>query len=374
MDRARSETVKVGIGLGLVFAFGFGLLGLHLVHAFGEGESLWTFLYGILIPLALAVGLLAGGAWLWTEGTDGDAVLRVAGWTLLGGNALALTAGLTILYQDSEGVVMSDRLFAVAGQASVGAVVGFVVGVYDVRQREAKRRAQSLSNQLTVLNRVLRHDIRNGATVIQGRIDLLADRLEDEDHLDRIRRRAQKLVELGDHARAIEGVLRQESVPRRTVDLEPVIESHCGDLKEANSNLSVDIACGTDLTVSAHPLIESAIENVLDNAVEHNDAATPQLRVECTIDRSDGTEYVTLRIADNGPGIEDQQIAVLEQGYETPLAHARGLGLWLVNWIVTKSGGRLWFDTDEAAGTTVFVRLEQAAEAGEGATVDGATA
>jgi signal transduction histidine kinase len=175
MDRARSETVKVGIGLGLVFAFGFGLLGLHLVHAFGEGESIWTFLYGILIPLALAVGLLAGGAWLWTEGTDGDAVLRVAAWSLLGGNALALTAGLTILYQASEGVVMSDRLFAVAGQASVGAVVGFVVGVYDVRQREAKRRAQSLSNQLTVLNRVLRHDIRNGATVIQGRIDHVAD-------------------------------------------------------------------------------------------------------------------------------------------------------------------------------------------------------
>jgi len=51
---------------------------------------------------------------------------------------------------------------------------------------------------------------------------------------------------------------------------------------------------------------------------------------------------------------------VLEAGRETPLEHGSGLGLWLVNWIVTGLGGEVTTTVD--GGTTVTVRLSPATD------------
>lgn len=70
---------------------------------------------------------------------------------------------LTVLYHQAEGVSMSDQLFIVVNSASGGAAVGVVVGIYDGRRRAARAEVGRLNDQLTVLNRVLRHGIRNHA-------------------------------------------------------------------------------------------------------------------------------------------------------------------------------------------------------------------
>jgi len=61
-------------------------------------------------------------------------------------------------------------------------------------------------------------------------------------------------------------------------------------------------------------------------------------------------------VIDNGPGLPDQEQKVLSEGVETPLIHGSGLGLWMVNWIVTTHDGSIDTTvTDE--GTTVTVTL-----------------
>ncbi|WP_195155780.1 hypothetical protein, partial [Halorubrum sp. AJ67] len=54
--------------------------------------------------------------------------------------------------------------------------------------------------------------------------------------------------------------------------------------------------------------------------------------------------------------------AVFTEARETALEHASGLGLWLVHWIVTESGGDLKIDTREPTGTVVRMWLPRAAE------------
>ncbi|MDZ7731370.1 MAG: ATP-binding protein [Natrialbaceae archaeon] len=66
-----------------------------------------------------------------------------------------------------------------------------------------------------------------------------------------------------------------------------------------------------------------------------------------------------MTIVDNGPGIPDHELAVLDEGEETPLQHGSGLGLWLVYWLVDKSNGSLEFETGED-GTSVTCLLPAA--------------
>lgn len=365
MGVSLSDAAKTRLGLGTVWGLGSVLFALHLAHALVETEDFLTFLFGILIPMLFAVGLLVGGGWLWRSEADGTDLLRVGKWCLVGANALAIGGVLTILYEQAEGVMMSDRLFVIVSQASIGATVGFLVGVYDVRQRRARDRAEQLSNQLSVLNRVLRHDIRNVATVIRGRVDLLTDRFGDHEDAGTIHRKADRLVELGDQARDVERLLRDEDGEREVVAIDAIVEEYCAHLADVHPDAEITRPTAGDVRVHAHPLIESAVTHVLDNAVEHNDGDAPRVTVEYSRVTEAGTEYVDVRIADDGPGIPEEEIAVLERGYETALNHTSGLGLWLVNWIVRSSGGDVWFEENEPAGSVVCIRLERATAAAD---------
>jgi signal transduction histidine kinase len=69
---------------------------------------------------------------------------------------------------------------------------------------------------------------------------------------------------------------------------------------------------------------------------------------------------VRLTVADDGPGIPKAEIEVIEEGQETPLEHASGLGLWLVQHVVEQSGGDVEFEVED--GTRVHLTLPQPGE------------
>jgi signal transduction histidine kinase len=108
--------------------------------------------------------------------------------------------------------------------------------------------------------------------------------------------------------------------------------------------------------VLALDIVDSAIDNVLENAIVHADTDRPAVDVGL----SAGEAWVELRIADRGPGIPQQELTALERGDEAPLTHSSGLGLWLTEWIVSESGGTLRFETNEPSGTVVSMTFRAA--------------
>ena len=77
-------------------------------------------------------------------------------------------------------------------------------------------------------------------------------------------------------------------------------------------------------------------------------------------DTLDGRDVVAVRVEDDGPGIPDEQVTVLERGRETALEHTSGLGLWLVDWIVRASGGTVSFEARSPRGSVVELVLPRA--------------
>jgi len=66
-------------------------------------------------------------------------------------------------------------------------------------------------------------------------------------------------------------------------------------------------------------------------------------------------------VSDDGPGVPDHELAVIDEGAESALEHGSGLGLWLVDWGANTLGGDVTFDVDES-GTTVTVTLPAATD------------
>lgn len=357
----RPGRVKEHAGVALIVAIGGSLFLTHVWHAVGEDESLSTFLLGIVLPMVFAGSVVAGGAWLWHRGLSGEHTLRVSAWTATGGVLLAVAAVLVILYQQQYGVVMDEQVFVVVNGSSGGALLGFIVGVYDLRRRLVEVRAERLSQQMTVLNRVLRHDIRTNANVIQGNASLLpSESVDTAETADKIERQAADLVELGEQARNVERVLIDESADREERDLSSLVATCCEQVRRDYPSAEIDVSLPPALPVVGHRLLDSAVANVIENAVEHNDKETPRVTVESAVVSRAGTDYVELRVADNGPGIAENEVEVLKRGYETDLEHTSGLGLWLVSWIVATSGGEVRFDENDPAGSVVRLRLRHA--------------
>lgn len=68
-------------------------------------------------------------------------------------------------------------------------------------------------------------------------------------------------------------------------------------------------------------------------------------------------DAVVVEVADNGSGMDDDQIARLEQSFHTSKSNGTGLGLPIARQIATAHGGELVIASGLGRGTRVTLRL-----------------
>jgi signal transduction histidine kinase len=349
--------------LSLIGGIGIATLAIHMLHLFSVAEGLLTIVFGSLIPLLLSLALLGTVAWLHVHRRE-DLIVSIGLWCVVSALVLIGVSVSSVVYQQANGVTMTRLPFVLANHATVGAVLGALMGLYDAQRgsrtselRAERERAKRLTDRLTVLNRLLRHDIRNAVNVIRGNSELIrSGSTEVETLADTIDGKAAELLELGERARKIEQLFEGDADSAAVIDLAPILEAKLHKLANERPGVDVDVDVPMSAEVRSSPLIEDAIEELLENAIEHNDAESPLVSVRVAAD-SRATGGVQIRIADNGPGLPDSEVATLARGHETDLKHASGLGLWFVYWVVERSDGRLDFDDREPRGSVVTLTL-----------------
>ncbi|WP_410765200.1 histidine kinase N-terminal 7TM domain-containing protein [Haloferax sp. DFSO60] len=227
---------------------------------------------------------------------------------------------------------------------------GNIITLHDVtavRQREER---------LAVLNRILRHDIRNGLNIIDGYAELVVDDETDTEErqtsAERIKDRSEELLELAEKIRAIEKGLDHRG-DRTRLQLMETLQQVTTRVNQDWQRASVSLSGPEQVDVLATSAAESLFYNLIENAAEHG-GESPTISVAVTT----GDEWAIISVSDDGSGIPQDEISAIKTG-ETPLHHTSGIGLWLVTWLVRQSGGTIDFDVDET-GTTATVRLKLA--------------
>ncbi|ELZ25672.1 PAS domain S-box [Halosimplex carlsbadense 2-9-1] len=235
---------------------------------------------------------------------------------------------------------------------------GLTVYSRDVTERRERRdRLTEQRDDLDVLNEVLRHDIRNDLQVVLAYADRLRDAVDDDHEalVETLLESAMHAVDLTTTARQISEVVLSAEDRVERVDLSPVLEREVESVRSAYPDAAVTLDDRLpEATVVADDMLASVFRNLLKNAIQHNDSDVPE--VSLTVESA--ADDITVRVADNGPGIpEARREAVFGRG-ETGLGSGgTGMGLYLVQRLVGEYGGRVWIESNEPRGAVFAVAL-----------------
>lgn len=204
--------------------------------------------------------------------------------------------------------------------------------------------------RLEVLVRAFRHNVRSKTQVLMGTADRAA--VDSDDGPERIERGVAEIERIGQKVKEIIELFEKGREQTETVLLADIVHTHVDAVESNHPSVAVQCAAvPADVRVNA--VIDMVFENVIENAVEHNTNSDPKLIVEVAV--RDG--WAQIETKDNGPGIDDHELGVIEQRSETKLDHARGFGLWSIVWGTEIAGGRVTFSENEHGGTTVCINV-----------------
>lgn len=225
-----------------------------------------------------------------------------------------------------------------------------------IREREAQIRERE--QRLSVLNRILRHNLQNDMTVIMGHAQLVPEvdsQEQREAAAEKIVETARNLVDHSKKARQLETIMENAENEPVTLDLATELERLVETVGEEYPSTTIEIDIPDRVAVSAVTGLEFGLESLLENACQHADDDDPIVGVDV---EEDGPR-ISITFRDNGPGIPEHEQKVLRQTEETSLEHGSGIGLWLAFWAAVKSQGTLTFG-DQEDGGAVTVSLMRA--------------
>ena len=208
--------------------------------------------------------------------------------------------------------------------------------------------------RISVLNRVLRHNVRNELMIQLGNLELLREGAEDPDrHLETIESSIHRVQRFADQARLVDRTLRDPTT-LQPVALDAAIEAAIAGITREYPDANIEFAGQSDeIVVEAidRELLEWVIAELIENARLHGVDPGEPITVTLTVDDANAT----VSILDSGPGIPPDEIAAIQSTVETALEHGSGVGLWLARWTAQLSDGELRFHDHDGKNAVSLV-------------------
>ncbi len=235
---------------------------------------------------------------------------------------------------------------------------------YAIERGRMMRDLRDQAHQLTLLNDILRSDLRNDLSMVVGWGDHLRDRVppDQREAVDAMLAASRHALELTDTAGAIVDVLGPDrSVRPEPCDLRPILTAELEALEGAtDAQVTVDwqVSERTTLPVMGTPMLGSVFDQLLSNAVTHTDRDRPTVAV--TVRATD--ETVTVEIADDGYGMSRTQRASIgqpEASGEPTESPELGAGLYFVTAVLESIEGALVVEDNVPRGTVVTATLRR---------------
>ncbi|MGM0591402.1 MAG: sensor histidine kinase, partial [Halobacteriota archaeon] len=260
---------------------------------------------------------------------------------------------------DFEATTKDGRLIYGSGTATPLSVDGETWGYVAVFTDLTRHRQYEQS--LRILNRVLRHNLRNDANVILGHLNDVAGNVDDdlERPIEAATERVESMLHRADTTREFSGVLTSENEEGlRPTRLDTAVERAIARVTTSDVDMTVDLD-DESVSVVADETLSAALEAVVENAVVHNDKETPLVEIRAR-NRDD---RLVLTVADNGPGIEPyRRDRIFGREETTKVHHGQGLSLFFVDRLMEIYGGSVSVTDNDPEGTVFELRFRTASQ------------
>jgi|APHM01.1.fsa_nt_gi PAS domain S-box len=238
---------------------------------------------------------------------------------------------------------------------SDGDITLLVVEARDITTQERKRR------HLQVLQRVIRHNIRNDITKLRGFLDLTIgadDHESRQTHGSNIHEVLDNWEMITEKTQQIQKLIQKQGTGTEFIDAKSGLDGIVERLKSSKAHSSVCLETTETVSVDMPNVVLVAVDELVqdftrgvDNTSVDTDTAI-NINVELVISEAD---WVTIRVTADRL-ISNIKSAVLESGEETQLEHAKGLSLWLVNVVIMQAGGSIAVERTDN-NTIVTIRI-----------------
>lgn len=230
---------------------------------------------------------------------------------------------------------------------------------YAIERKGHEQELRRRSEQLSILTRLMRHDIRNDVSLVVGRAQELTELVDPrgQDRLEEIIQSGNHVLQLtrtiGD---ALDSITSREGEALSAVDLESVLSEEVDRAATLYRGAEVTLGEVPPVDVQANRLLSSVVANLINNGIFYNDKDVPRVHVHG--DANGDTAQI--RVTDNGPGIPaSQQDILFEEEIQSEKSNGLGIGLMLAHRIVQQYDGSIWIEDNEPTGTIFVVELQR---------------
>jgi PAS domain S-box-containing protein len=210
---------------------------------------------------------------------------------------------------------------------------------------------------------VASHDLQEPLRMVTSYTELLAERYHGQ--LDE---QADKYINYAvDGAKRMQRLIKDllafsrigtQGAVFKSTDADRVVKDVLASLNVAIDESGAEIVCADLPAVRADEVqLRQLLQNLIGNAVKFRAERRPQISIGA---RRQSGEWV-FHVADNGIGIDSQYSERIFQMFQRLHERGRydgsGIGLAIAKKIVERHGGRIWFESEPATGTTFFFSL-----------------
>ena len=245
----------------------------------------------------------------------------------------------------------------------VGIVLLFddVTEVHELHEREKnllreKNRLQRERNMsLKLFASSIDHQIRNPVSTIGGFASRMLKKVDPErPNADMILSEVKRLETL---VRVVEEYTSIASIKKTNIPLKYILDTLLIELNTIASGLNMEIEWDIDF-VEESVYVDSdyfrrALKEILMNSLESFKESSGIITIRAHRKES----FQTIEIADNGPGIEQENLAFVFNPFYTTKVANTGMGMCLAHRIITEHHGKIRIESVRDAGTAVFLTL-----------------
>jgi signal transduction histidine kinase len=237
-----------------------------------------------------------------------------------------------------------------------------------VRDITDKARLESIAEAVETMNNIgyvfsaVRHELGNPINSVKAALSVLRANLETypkdivAEYLDRMACEVGRVENL---LRSLKSFSLYERPELQVLDMAAFVEQFVKLVSdEARGNgIALQTAVSSDCRAICDPrALQQVMLNLFANASDAlRGRQDPELRVQLT--KSDG--LVTLRVADNGAGMTEEEARNLFKPFFTTKENGTGLGLVISRKLLAKMGGTIALESKEGKGTIAHVALPE---------------
>ncbi len=204
------------------------------------------------------------------------------------------------------------------------------------------------------LHSLLRHDVGNKTQIAKGYLELMKNKFEDDDFVQKTINAIDKTQEIIDKINQIRKIDRKEDLGKINVNkiLEDVLSDYDSQLED--HGIEVDVSA-SDFVVKGNVLLEELLSNLIENSIRHSDCDKIKIDV-----KEEGNDCYCV-FEDDGKGLsEGQKDKIFERGYKKGDKAGSGLGMFLVREIVESFNGGISVKDSEMGGVRFDIKLKKA--------------